>query len=129
MSVNLDYGVRRVEWIKLVGYSVFDKRLVDDDWIALHIKGLSGGVVSNNAYAHGCFAILHIGGESKPTQRHKLSGAVEYHTHEPGGIFHLDLAKQHSPLRELRLQFVDRNGRPAHFGRVHLWFRVCVAHG
>ena len=84
---------------------------------------MSGEVVSNNQYVNGCFAVLHVGGE-KDTQ----SGAVEYHTYDPDGIATLKF--EHTmPTRELSLRFVDSNGRAAHFGRIHLWFKVCVTSG
>ena len=130
IQVNFDHGVRKVRWIKLVGYSVFDKRqsgfqtheASNDDWVAMRIKNVDGEVVSNNVYAHGSFAILHMGG-----QRDNQSGAIEYHTHDTEGISTLRF--DGGVMRELNLRFTDRNGDPAHFGRIHLWLKVGVNHG
>jgi hypothetical protein len=128
VQVNLGNGVRRVNWIKLIGYSVFDKQQAgfqsahefkNDDWIALQLKGVTGNVVSNNAYAHGSFAILHVG-----SARDSQSGAIDYHTHDTDGLCKLEF--DGGAHREISVRLVDRSGAPAHFGRIHLWFRVCV---
>ena len=48
--------------MKLIGYSVFNKRqvgfqnaheVIQDDFVALHINEVEGGVISNNAAANG----------------------------------------------------------------------------
>lgn len=131
LSVNLDYGVRRINTVTLIGYSVFAKRTsgfqntheaFDDDWVALHIKGMTGDVVSNNEFANGSFAVLHMNGPVNTS-----SGAVEQHVHDSQGLFKLNI--DGASMRELHLKFVDRNGDPAHFGRIHLWFKLGVVYG
>ena len=133
ISVRFDTGVKRLNWIKLIAYSMFDTRRVgyqhaheamQDDWIALRIGDVEGEVVSNNDAARGAFAILHAGGR-KDTE----SGALEYYEKDRDGLFCVDLTRSSKPVQELRLKFTDPHGMPAHFGRMHLWFRVNVTHG
>ena len=138
-SLQLDTGVKAIHWIKLVGYTLINggsvgfqsthemdednSAVLSDDWVALHIKEIQGQVNSNNPSASGSFAVLHWGGA-----RDKHSGAREYHRHEPEGLaFHRCL----TPLsaRTLTCTLTDRNGNPAHYGSVRLWFEVCVSHG
>ena len=133
ISVSLDHGVKSLHWIKLVGYSVFNKRQVgfqaahemgQDDWVAMHVNEVDGGVVSNNPAANGAFCVLHVGG-SKDNE----TGAVEYHAHDPQGLYTHYFDNHNSTVRNLNLRFLDRKGNAAHFGRIHLWFKLCVHHG
>lgn len=133
ISIALDHGVKSLRWMKLIAYSVFNKRQVgfqnahevtSDDWVALRINEVEGKVVSNNQTANGAFAVLHVGGTSDNT-----SGAIEYHTHDPNGLFTHYFDNHMSTIRNLNLKLLDRKGDAAHFGRIHLWFKVCVQHG
>lgn len=133
VAVKLDHGVKSLHWIKLMGYSVFNKRqvgfqstheMITDDWVALHIDEFQGDVVSNNKTANGSFAVLHVGGTAD-----NHAGAIEFHQHDPAGLHTHYFENHQSTVRNLNMRFLDRNGGPAHFGRIHLWFKVCVQHG
>lgn len=130
LRVRFTHSVRKVHWIKLCGYSMFDKRRqpfhvrnaesVNDDWVAVFVKDVRGQILSNNTAANGAFAILHTGGS-----RDMQSGGVEYHTHDACGIFEADVD---SLARGLEVTMRDSLGAPAHFGRIHLWFKLSVTH-
>ena len=138
--LQLDHGVKGLSWIKLMGYSLVNKRQVGytaqdmrdgdtalwsrDDWIAVHIKEIGGKVVSNNSTAHGAFAVLHGGQVHNNT-----TGAIEYHEQDPQGLVTHVFDTHETCVRKLTFQFLDRMGDKAHVGRVHLWLRLCVAHG
>lgn len=133
IAVAMDHGVKSLHWMKLIGYSVFNKRQVgfqnahevfSDDWVALHVNEVQGGVISNNQFANGAFAVLHVGGTND-----NMVGAIEYHAHDPAGLFTHYFDNHQSTIRNLNLKFLDRKGEAAHFGRIHLWFKVCVQHG
>ena len=133
VSVKMDHGVKSLHWVKLIGYSVFNKRqvgfqsgheMITDDWVALHIDEFQGDVVSNNKTANGAFAVLHVGGTGD-----NHAGAIEFHKHDPAGLHTHYFENHQSTVRNLNMRFLDRNGGPAHFGRIHLWFKVCVQHG
>ena len=133
ISVQLDHGVKSLDYIKLVGYSVFNKRqvgfqsaheMIADDWVALYIDEVQGGVVSNNATANGAFSILHVGGN-----KDNETGAIEFHQYDPNGLHIHNFDKHQSTVRNLNMRFLDRQGNAAHFGRIHLWFKLCVHHG
>jgi hypothetical protein len=130
LRVRFTHSVRKVHWIKLCGYSMFDKRRqpfhvrntegVNDDWVAVFVKDVRGQILSNSTAANGAFAILHTGGS-----RDMQSGGVEYHTHDACGIFEADVD---SLARGLEVTMRDSLGAPAHFGRIHLWFKLSVTH-
>jgi hypothetical protein len=133
VQCRLDHGVKALSWIKLIGYSVFNKRqvgfahgheMISDDWVALHIDEVKGGIISNNSTANGAFAVLHTGGSGD-----NVSGAIEFHEQDPQGLFTHYFDNHQSTIRNLNLKFLDRQGNAAHFGRIHLWFKLCVAHG
>jgi hypothetical protein len=133
LKCNLDHGVKGVSWVRLMGYSIFNKRqvgfqhaheMIADDWVAMSIDEVPGGVVSNQRVANGCFAVLHVGGSHDAEV-----GAVEYHRWHPDGLQTYRYDQPSTTLRALTMRFLDRQGTPAHFGRIHLWFKVCVAHG
>ena len=133
IAIDLDNGVKAIKWIKLMGYSVFGKRHVGfesaheteiSDWIALRIDGADGDVISNNATANGAFAILHCGTPENNTQ-----GVLNYHAFDRDGLHLHNFANCTSTLRKLNLRLQDHKGDDAHFGRVHLWLKVCAMHG
>ena len=133
INATLDHGVKALHWIKLIGYSMFNKRqvgfahqheMIEDDWVAMSIEQIQGNVISNNRHANGSFAVLHVGSSDDS----KL-GATEFYQHDPQGIYTHYFDNHQSTIRNLNFKFLDRKGNPAHFGRIHLWFKMCVAHG
>ena len=134
LSVSLDHGVKSVSCVKLMGYALAGKRRVglhhahemrSDDYMILRVNELEGHVVSNNRHANGAFAILHSGSSSD-----NCVGAVEYSMFEPtSGIVVHDLDAANSVLRNMTVQITDRVGEAAHFGRIHLWFKILATHG
>ena len=133
LNAKLDHGVKQVAAVKLIGYSLVNKRAVGiqhahemqgDDYLILRIKEIDGHVISNNMYAHGAFAVLRTGDSS-----HRIEGATEFSAYEPSGIVCVDVRKSSATMRNLTIEVTDRLGRPAHFGRFHLWFKLLVTHG
>jgi hypothetical protein len=133
LTAKLDHGVKQVAAVKLLGYSLVNKRAVGihhahemqgDDYLILRVKEIDGHVISNNKYANGAFAVLRAGDSS-----HQGQGATEFSAYEPGGIVCVAVDKTNATLRNLTIQVTDRLGRPAHFGRFHLWFKLLVTHG
>lgn len=133
LQCRLDGGVKGIHFITLMGYTLSTKRrvgfqneheMIGDDWLALSIDEVQGAVHSNNPHASGAFAILH-GGSSHDNQY----GTVEYHRWEPGGLHTHRFSSPTTSMSTLNLKVKDRRGQPAHFGRLHLWFRLGVSHG
>jgi len=134
LRAALDHGVKQCSCIKLVGYSVANKRQVGlhhahemqaDDYLVVRINEIEGHVVSNNRHASGAFAVLYSGSSAD-----NQVGAVEYNQFDTvNGIVVQDLDATNSVLRNLTLEITDRRGNPAHFGRMHLWFKLLVTHG
>jgi hypothetical protein len=56
-------------------------------------------------------------------------GQVEYHRWDPDGLHTYTMENHNQSVRTLDLRFLDRTGAAAHFGRIHLWFKLCVSHG
>jgi len=133
LTAKLDHGVKQVTAVKLLGYSLINKRAVGiqhahemqgDDYLILRIKEINGQVISNNKYANGAFAVLRAGDST-----HQVQGATEFSAYEPAGIVCVPVHQTNSTLRNLTIEVTDRLGRPAHFGRFHLWFKLLVTHG
>ena len=134
LRAALDHGVKQCSCIKLVGYSVANKRQVGlhhahemqaDDYLVLRINEIEGHVVSNNRFANGAFAVLYSGSSAD-----NQVGAVEYSQFDTvNGVVVQNLDATNSVLRNLTLEITDRMGNPAHFGRMHLWFKLLVTHG
>ena len=133
LRCTLDHGVKAINWIKLVGYSMHQKRKhgvswgaeeVQDDWIALHIDQVPGKVVSNNRAANGAFYVMHGGAPDD-----QFGGAIDVYETKPGGLYTYCFDCPTSSVRNLDMRFLNRKGEPAHFGRVHLWLQLSVAHG
>ena len=132
LRIVLDNSVRYVHWIKLVGYSIVNQRQVgfqnehdfqNDDWVALHIDEVDGEVLSNNIAASGAFAVLHAGSDDNAS-----TGAKEFHKYEPQGLVTHTFSSP-SNMRQLTMGFLNHAGERASFGRIHLWFKVCVSQG
>ena len=134
LRAALDHGVKQVSCIKLVGYALANKRQVGlqhahevlaDDYVILRINEIEGHVVSNNRHANGAFAVLYSGSTSN-----NEVGAVEFSMFDTvNGIVVQDIDATNSVMRNLTLDVTDRQGRAAHFGRLHLWFKLLVTHG
>ena len=134
LRAALDHGVKQCSCIKLVGYSVANKRQVGlhhahemqaDDYLVVRINEIEGHVVSNNRHAGGAFAVLYSGSSAD-----NQVGAVEYNQFDTvNGIVVQELDATNSVLRNLTLEITDRMGNPAHFGRAHFWFKLLVTHG
>ncbi len=133
LTAKLDHGVKQVAAVKLLGYSLVNKRAVGiqhahemqaDDYLILRIREIDGHVISNNKYANGAFAVLRAGDST-----HQVQGATEFSAYEPAGIVCVPVHQTNSTLRNLTIEVTDRLGRPAHFGRFHLWFKLLVTHG
>lgn len=132
ISVELDLGVKRVKAVKLVSYAVSQKRQVgihhghemnNDDFVILRIDEVPGAMVSNNAFAHGSFACLYAGNSTD-----NVAGGIEYNMFEPDGIITQTLP-ENSVFHKMTVHALDRLGKPAHIGRLHLWFKLLVSHG
>ena len=132
LYAHLDHGVKSLTCIKLVGYSIVNKRqvgivhqneMINDDYFVLHINEIEGKIISNNKHANGAFAVLHVpvGNQSE--------GAIEHSRFDPDGIVTHYLDNCDSTIRNLTIKVTDRKGQPAHIGRLHLWFKLRVLHG
>lgn len=133
LEARLDHGVKQVKAIRLKGYSLVNKRQVGihhahemtaDDYVILRIKEIQGKVISNNQYCNGAFAVLQAGKTSD-----NLIGAAEYSRYEPDGLVTQPMECSNNTIRNLSIDITDRQGNPAHFGRLHLWFQLLVTHG
>jgi hypothetical protein len=133
LVAKLDHGVKQVSAVKLVGYTLVNKRAVgiqnqhemqSDDYLILRIKEIEGHVISNNHHAHGAFAILRTG-----TSENLLHGSTQFSAYEPSGIVCVPVHSTNATLRNMTIEVTDRMGKPAHFGRFHLWFKLLVTHG
>ena len=133
LVARLDHGVKQVCALKLLGYQLVNKRQVgihhahemqSDDFLILRIKEIEGHVISNNKFANGALAILRVGDSSN-----NVVGATEFSAYEPNGIVNVKVEQANSTIRNLTIQITDRKGDPAHFGRLHLWFKLLVSHG
>ena len=123
-SAALDKANRLLMLQQATGGFQSAHEVIADDWIALHINEIEGGVISNNKTANGAFCVLHVGGA-----KDNEVGAVEFHQHDPNGLFTHYFDNHQSTIRNMNLKLLDRKGDPAHFGRIHLWFKICVEHG
>lgn len=134
LRAALDHGVKQVSCIKLVGYSLANKRQVGlqhshevtaDDFVILRINEIEGHVVSNNRHANGAFAVLYCGSSTD-----NVVGAIEFSMFDTvSGIVVQDVDATNSVMKNLTLEITDRQGKAAHFGRMHLWFKLRVTHG
>ena len=129
LRATLNQNVKQVKAVKLCGYSLVNKRQPNiqsmheiqvDDYIILKINEIAGNVVSNNGFAQGSFAILPAG-----LHADNSTGAAEVHRYEADGLHCQTISTPHS-IQTLTLEVMDRLGRPAHFGRFHLWFKLLV---
>lgn len=131
LVAHLDNRVKQCSALKLIGYSLVNKRqvglahsheIISDDFLILRAKEIDGQVMSNNTFANGALAIL-------PTTNSTdhLYGTNEYSKYEPGGIVCIPVTQ--STLKDITFEVVDRLGKPAHFGRLHIWLKLLVKHG
>ena len=133
LTVRLDHGVKALECIKLVGYQISNKRhvgvthgheIANDDYFILNIDEVKGNVISNNRHAMGCFAVLMAG-----SPKDEVVGAVEFHQQDLNGLATHYFDNCNNTVRNLHIRVTDRQGKPAHIGRLHLWFKLHVLHG
>ena len=133
LSAVLDHGVKEIQQIKLMGYSLMNKRqvgpqhaheMIQDDYLILRIKEVHGQVISNNRHANGAFAILYAGAHESNTK-----GGADVHSSDPVGLVVQSVGSTNKIMRNLTVQVTDRTGQPAHFGRLHLWFKILATHG
>ena len=133
LTAELDHGVKQVEEVRLMGYSLMNKRnvgpqhaheMIQDDYLILRIKEVEGKVISNNRHANGAFAILYAGSHADNTK-----GGVDVHKYDTDGIVVRRVDATNSVMRNLTVELLDRTGKPAHFGRLHLWFKILATHG
>lgn len=133
LVVRLDRGIRAVHWLKLYATTFVNKRQVGfhsahefeaDDWVAMHIDEIQGEVISNNSAANGAFAVLHAGHHDNAT-----TGAIEIRERAEDALVTHVFEQPRTDLRSLTITVRDRKGNPAHLGRIHLWFKLCVSHG
>ena len=133
LTAELDHGVKQVEEVRLMGYSLINKRnvgpqhaheMIQDDYLILRIKEVEGRVISNNRHANGAFAILYAGSNADNTK-----GGVDVHRYDTDGIVRQRVDATNSVMRNLTVELLDRTGQPAHFGRLHLWFKILASHG
>jgi len=134
LRVRFDYDAKEVSKITLTAYSVFGKRQVDkedagqlpdDDYFILRFRELQGRVVSNNPNADRAFGIIKLGGDASTPE---TVGAQEYTqslSDEGVIVMHLRPPKK---IQMLTLDVLDRDGNPAHFGRIHVWLKLEVNH-
>ena len=133
LTAELDHGVKQVEEVRLMGSSLINKRnvgpqhaheMMQDDYLILRIKEVEGRVISNNRHANGAFAILYAGSNADNTK-----GGVDVHRYDTDGIVRQRVDATNSVMRNLTVELLDRTGQPAHFGRLHLWFKILASHG
>lgn len=132
LRVNLDYDVKLVSRVILHKYSIFGKRQIekedasqmpDDDYFVLRIREVDGKVVSNNPNADRCFGIIQLGGDLATSDN---TGAQEFTTTMTAeNVMVLDVVPP-KKIQTLTLDVLDRDGNPAHFGRIHLWLKLEV---
>lgn len=130
LTLPLDHRIKLISEIQLIGYSAVNKRrnivqsqdsLPNDDFFIMQIDEISGNVLSNNKFADGAFAVLRMV-NTTPTDN-------IVHMYDPLGIVKYNFSKPLSSVRKLSVRLFDRRGKPAHIGRLHLWFRLLVSHG
>lgn len=132
LRVKLDYDVKLVSRVILHKYSIFGKRQIekedasqmpDDDYFVLRIREVDGKVVSNNPNADRCFGIIQLGGDLATSDN---TGAQEFTaTMTAENVMVLDVVPP-KKIQTLTLDVLDRDGNPAHFGRIHLWLKLEV---
>ena len=134
LRVRFDYDTKEVSKITLTAYSVFGKRQVDkedagqlpdDDYFILRFRELQGKTVSNNPNADRAFGIIKLGGDASTPE---TVGAQEYaQALSDDGVIVLKVNPP-KKIQMLTLDVLDRDGNPAHFGRIHVWLKLEVNH-
>ena len=129
LTAELPSSAQKVTRVKLMGYTLMNKRqpsinvhheISSDDFLILKIKEFHGRVISNNQFANGAFAILQAG-----TSLANKNGVVEVEQYFPEGYADV-LVNQPVVCRSLTLEVLDRLGRQASFGRLHVWLKLTV---
>ena len=68
--------------------------------------------------------MLNVGASSN-----NVVGAVEYSMFDTVNGIVTHPLDGNNVFRNLTLELTDRRGEAAHFGRLHLWFKLHVTHG
>lgn len=132
LRIKLDYDVKQVSKITLCKYSIFGKRQVakedaaqmpDDDYFILRFRELDGRVVSNNPIAHRCFGVIQLGGDLATPDS---TGAQEFTQTLSNENAMTLIVQPPKKVQTLTLDVLDRDGNPAHFGRIHVWLKLDV---
>ena len=136
IKIELDRGVKSVEWIKLCGYAIHHLHHAGEvhgsdaeitEWLGLRVKEIDGTVVSNNPHANGSLCILNAGGHAyRPVG---VGQAIEYYQNDPQGLHTHVFKTPDTTLRALTCEVVDKDGYRVNSARMHLWFKMCVTHG
>jgi len=132
-KVRLPNDIRCIHEIKLVSFSLDDKRdagfqnhhdYLKDDWLALHIKELSGDVISNLRGLNHAFATLCVQGTADRSQ-----GALQVYdrSDSKNGLMRKIFPQPRRDIRDLTFSIQDRKGDPAHPGRIHLELEMLVS--
>lgn len=133
LRANLENYIREIYEIRLIGYTLVNKRqigvqhgheLIDDDYLIMRIGGVPGRVISNNSFCRGAFAVVHAG-----HGHDNLQGAVEFHIFNKDGLASHTFSPPSSMLKTMEIELLSRDGGPAQFGRIHLWFQLRVGSG
>ena len=136
IKIELDRGVKSVDWIKLCGYAIHHLHHEGEvhgsdaeitEWLGLRVKEIDGTVVSNNPHANGSLCILNAGGHAyRPVG---VGQAIEYYQNDPQGLHTHVFKTPDTTLRALTCEVVDKDGYRVNSARMHLWFKMCVTHG
>lgn len=120
LRVNLPYNVKMIAAIRLLGYSIqvaknvsepVEHEHAESDWYALRFKEVGGDVISSNQYANGAFHVIHTSGQT-----------TELYAYEPLGLATVFTTPRNMPT--LTAELLDKDGKKANVGRVHLWVEV-----
>lgn len=126
-------NIRAIKQVKLVAYSMNHKaqfgvtvshEQIVDEYMIMKIDEISGRTMSNNDIARGAFAVLQV-----PITGSGGNAAIEHVERDPDGIAVHDFGEFTSTVRNLTISMLNRNGLPAHIGRLHLWFKLLVQRG
>lgn len=118
-----------MEWLKLVGYTITKAEhsgfataheKSQHDWTSLWCDELTGTTLSNHAQAQGALTVLHMG-----KHREKNDGTSNYHIYDPAGLFTYTETRRRK-IDKLSLTLRNHLGGLAHYGQLHMWFKVCT---
>lgn len=129
LRISFDSDTKTVARVTLKAYAIKGKMHVgkedsaevpDDDYVVLRFKELDGQLKSNNKNIDRAFGVLNLGGRS---QVHETTGTQEYSEELQSNVIALDVQPP-KKIQQLTAHVTDKNGNPAHFGRIHLWLKL-----